>query len=107
MNAVPAPRIEVHEDADDLATTVAGAFLRLVSVRQAGGEVPQVALICECFIVGDGEVTIGGEPLTQWRHGSVPAALQEMLRAFDRSSSQRPTRGGFDGVDSNPIEFRP
>jgi len=44
MNALPVPRVEVHESADELATTVAGAFLRLVSVRQAAGEVPQVAL---------------------------------------------------------------
>jgi 6-phosphogluconolactonase len=44
VNAVPVPRIEVHESADDLATSVAGAFVRLVTVRQAAGDVPQVAL---------------------------------------------------------------
>ena len=44
MSPRPVPRVEVHESADDLATSVAGAFLRLVTVRQAGGEVPQVAL---------------------------------------------------------------
>jgi 6-phosphogluconolactonase len=44
MNATPPPRVEVHESADDLATAVAGAFLRLVTVRQAAGEIPQVAL---------------------------------------------------------------
>jgi 6-phosphogluconolactonase len=42
--ATPPSRIEVHEDADDLATSVAGAFLRLLTVRQAAGDVPQVAL---------------------------------------------------------------
>jgi 6-phosphogluconolactonase len=44
MSVVPVPRVEVHESADDLATSVAGAFIRLVTVRQAAGEVPQVAL---------------------------------------------------------------
>jgi 6-phosphogluconolactonase len=40
----PVPRVEVHASADDLATAVAGAFLRLMTVRQAAGEIPQVAL---------------------------------------------------------------
>jgi 6-phosphogluconolactonase len=44
MSAMPVPRVEVHESADELATTVAGAFIRLVTVRQATGDVPQVAL---------------------------------------------------------------
>jgi 6-phosphogluconolactonase len=44
VNALPPPRVEVHPSADDLATAVAGAFLRLATVRQAAGEVPQVAL---------------------------------------------------------------
>jgi 6-phosphogluconolactonase len=44
MNARPVPRVEVHDSADDLATAVAGAFLRLVVVRQAAGEVPDIAL---------------------------------------------------------------
>jgi 6-phosphogluconolactonase len=44
VSALPAPRVEVHESADELATTVAGAFIRLVTVRQATGDVPQVAL---------------------------------------------------------------
>jgi 6-phosphogluconolactonase len=44
MSALPAPRVEVHDSADDLATAVAGAFLRLVTVRQSDGDVPQVAL---------------------------------------------------------------
>jgi 6-phosphogluconolactonase len=43
-SGLPVPRVEVHDSADDLATAVAGAFLRLVSVRQAAGVVPQVAL---------------------------------------------------------------
>jgi 6-phosphogluconolactonase len=43
MNA-PSPRVEVHVDAADLAASVAGAFLRLLTVRQAAGEIPQVAL---------------------------------------------------------------
>jgi 6-phosphogluconolactonase len=44
MSVLPVPRVEVHESAEELATTVAGAFLRLVAVRQATGEIPQVAL---------------------------------------------------------------
>ena len=44
MNSLPAPRVEVHESRADLATTVAGAFVRLLTVRQASGDVPQVAL---------------------------------------------------------------
>lgn len=44
MNIAPVPLIEVHEDADDLATSVAGAFIRLLIVRQAAGEIPQVCL---------------------------------------------------------------
>ncbi len=40
----PAPRVEVHESRSDLATSVAGAFLRLLTVRQAGGDVPRVVL---------------------------------------------------------------
>ena len=44
MSALPVPRVEVHESPDELATTVAGAFLRFVTVRQASGDVPQVAL---------------------------------------------------------------
>jgi 6-phosphogluconolactonase len=42
--ALPVPRVEVHDSADDLATAVAGAFLRLVTVRQSTGDVPQVGL---------------------------------------------------------------
>jgi 6-phosphogluconolactonase len=44
MTAGPSPRVEVHESAQELATSVAGAFLRLVADRQASGEIPQVAL---------------------------------------------------------------
>jgi 6-phosphogluconolactonase len=44
MSAVPVPRVEVHQTADELAATVAGAFVRLVTVRQAAGDIPQVAL---------------------------------------------------------------
>jgi 6-phosphogluconolactonase len=44
VSALPVPRVEVHESPDELATTVAGAFLRFVTVRQASGDVPQVAL---------------------------------------------------------------
>jgi 6-phosphogluconolactonase len=44
MNALPAPRVEVHESAEDLATAVAGAFLRLVTVRQSMGDVVHVGL---------------------------------------------------------------
>jgi 6-phosphogluconolactonase len=44
VSALPVPRVEVHESAEELATSVAGAFLRLVAVHQASGEVPQVAL---------------------------------------------------------------
>lgn len=40
----PSPRIEVHEDADALATAVAGAFLGLVATHQGDGAVPQIAL---------------------------------------------------------------
>jgi 6-phosphogluconolactonase len=43
-SALPVPRVEVHESADDLATSVAGAFLRLVTVKQAAGDVPVIAL---------------------------------------------------------------
>jgi 6-phosphogluconolactonase len=43
MSALPV-RVEVHESAADLATAVAGAFVRLVTVHQATGEIPQVAL---------------------------------------------------------------
>jgi 6-phosphogluconolactonase len=41
---VNTPRIEVHETAEELATTVAGALLRLLTDRQTSGEVPQIAL---------------------------------------------------------------
>ncbi len=44
MSAPHVPRVEVHDSADDLATAVAGAFLRLVAVRQAAGEVPDIGL---------------------------------------------------------------
>jgi 6-phosphogluconolactonase len=36
--------VEVHASGDELATAVAGAFLRVVTVRQDSGEIPQVAL---------------------------------------------------------------
>jgi 6-phosphogluconolactonase len=39
-----APRVEVHESSEELATAVAGALLRLLTVRQSSGDVPQVAL---------------------------------------------------------------
>lgn len=42
--STPVPKVEVHESPNELATSVAGAFLRLVTVRQAAGEIPQVAL---------------------------------------------------------------
>jgi 6-phosphogluconolactonase len=38
------PRVEVHASPEELATAVAGAFLRLVTVQQAAGDVPQIAL---------------------------------------------------------------
>jgi 6-phosphogluconolactonase len=44
VNGGPAPRVEVHESAADLATSVAGAFLRAMTVLQDSGEVPQVGL---------------------------------------------------------------
>jgi len=44
MSTSPVPRVEVHESRSDLATSVAGAFLRLLTVRQARGDVPQVVL---------------------------------------------------------------
>jgi 6-phosphogluconolactonase len=44
MTILPAPRVEVHESRADLATSVAGAFVRLVTVLQAGGVVPQICL---------------------------------------------------------------
>ncbi|MDX6359178.1 MAG: 6-phosphogluconolactonase [Nocardioidaceae bacterium] len=44
MTAHPSPRVEVHESADDLAASVAGAFVRLVADCQASGEIPHVAL---------------------------------------------------------------
>jgi 6-phosphogluconolactonase len=44
MTVVPPPRVEVHDSADDLATAVAGAFLRLITVRQGAGDVPRIAL---------------------------------------------------------------
>ncbi|MGC4111825.1 MAG: 6-phosphogluconolactonase [Nocardioides sp.] len=44
MSGPPVPRVEVHESADELATAVAGALLRQLTVRQAAGDVPQVAL---------------------------------------------------------------
>ncbi len=44
MNGAPAPRVEVHESPADLATSVAGAFVGLLVVRQASGVIPQIAL---------------------------------------------------------------
>jgi 6-phosphogluconolactonase len=44
MNTRPVPLVEVHESRADLATSVAGAFLRLITVQQAGGVLPQVVL---------------------------------------------------------------
>jgi len=44
MSSAPAPRVEVHESRADLATSVAGALLRLLTVHQDNGAVPQVAL---------------------------------------------------------------
>jgi 6-phosphogluconolactonase len=41
---VSTPRVEVHETAAELATTVAGALLRLIGDRQAVGGIPQVVL---------------------------------------------------------------
>src|SRR3954454_9511076 len=38
------PRVEVHASPDELASTVAGAFLRVVRVRQDSGDIPQVGL---------------------------------------------------------------
>jgi 6-phosphogluconolactonase len=43
-SAAPAPRVEVHESAQDLATTVAGELLRMVAARQAAGDVPDIGL---------------------------------------------------------------
>jgi 6-phosphogluconolactonase len=42
--ALPVPRVEMHDSADDLAFAVAGAFVRLIQVRQAAGDTPQVGL---------------------------------------------------------------
>jgi len=44
MSTRPPARVEVHESRSDLATSVAGAFLRLLTVEQARGEVPQIVL---------------------------------------------------------------
>lgn len=40
----PAPRIEVHEDSDDLATAVAGELIVRIEDAQARGDEPQVGL---------------------------------------------------------------
>jgi 6-phosphogluconolactonase len=44
MSGLPVPLVEVHESAADLATAVAGALLRVLTVRQAAGETPDIAL---------------------------------------------------------------
>jgi 6-phosphogluconolactonase len=44
MNGASRPRVEVHESADELAASVAGAFVTLVAARQAAGEIPDVVL---------------------------------------------------------------
>ena len=44
MSAPATPRVEVHESPDELASSVAGAFLTLVATRQAAGAVPAVVL---------------------------------------------------------------
>jgi 6-phosphogluconolactonase len=44
VNEPSVPRVEVHESADELAASVAGAFLTLVAARQAAGGVPDVVL---------------------------------------------------------------
>jgi 6-phosphogluconolactonase len=44
MSALPVPRVEVHDSAEELATTVAGALLRVLTVRQAAGAVPDIGL---------------------------------------------------------------
>ena len=44
MSIHPAPRVEVHESRADLATSVAGAFVRLLTVHQDSGVVPQICL---------------------------------------------------------------
>jgi 6-phosphogluconolactonase len=41
---LPVPLVVVHETADDLATAVAGALVRRLTVRQAAGDVPTVGL---------------------------------------------------------------
>jgi 6-phosphogluconolactonase len=41
---VPVPRIEVHEDAADLATSVAGELIARLEDAQARGEEPQIGL---------------------------------------------------------------
>ncbi|CAB4715626.1 MAG: 6-phosphogluconolactonase [Actinobacteria bacterium] len=38
------PRVEVHEDAAELATAVAGELLRRLADAQAAGEIPQICL---------------------------------------------------------------
>ncbi|MBO0845519.1 MAG: 6-phosphogluconolactonase [Nocardioides sp.] len=42
--STPSPRVEVFESPDELATSVAGAFLRMMVVRQAADAVVQVGL---------------------------------------------------------------
>ncbi len=44
MSGVPVPRVEVHESRAELAASVAGAVLRLLTVRQAAGDLPHIAL---------------------------------------------------------------
>jgi 6-phosphogluconolactonase len=44
MSGLPVPRVEVHESAAELATAVAGALIRLLTVKQAAGDVPLVVL---------------------------------------------------------------
>jgi 6-phosphogluconolactonase len=44
VNGPSTPRVEVHGSADELAASVAGAFVTLVAERQAAGEIPDVVL---------------------------------------------------------------
>ncbi|MDN5745971.1 MAG: 6-phosphogluconolactonase, partial [Nocardioidaceae bacterium] len=42
--STPQPRIEVHDDAAALATTVAGELLHRIADAQAAGQVPDIGL---------------------------------------------------------------
>ena len=105
MSVTPGPRVEVHDSADDLATAVAGAFLRLVAVSQAAGDVPDIALTGGTIAdkIHRELARLGADSEVDWRRVSFYWGDERFVAPDSDDRNAKQARAAFlDAVDVDP-----